>query len=279
MMGKLQMNKNHRQGIKKLYITSLALILSLPLLLSCSKKKDPYKEGETVTWKFHDKLIIKAKVGERRTHIVDENCPKCERDSYRPQAENYLGQFPIDYQPQAFDKITADKARSMEYTRFLLEKPFEFNLMLNGSWVEATDRSIYLKLDHPDQVKVVIEYPIGRFKKEMTTKEAFYNKYSIKKLDINSATERYGMTCYRFIDNNETSKSHRCFGQSSKSSISGFNVLITPALERIDVDSHEKEYGNMVINWYFHPKNLNQIQYIEKNTYRLLDTWNISPIH
>ncbi len=265
------------QPVKVLIIS---LITALALLQNGCARKDPYKEGETVTWKFHDKLIIKAKLGERRKHIVS-SCERCENESYRPQAENYLGQFPIDYQPQAFDKITADKARSMEYTRFLLEKPFEFNLMLNGSWVQATDRSVVANdtLDHPDQVKVVIEYPFGRFEKKMTTKEAFYNKYSMEKLDKKSATERYGMTCYRFIGDTKDDVGRRCFGKSSKSSISGFRAYISHLDEgSVRIYSHEKEYGNMVIYWYMDKKNLDQIQEVEKNIYRLIDTWNVSPI-
>lgn len=41
---------------------------------------------------------------------------------------------------------------------------YEFNLMLNGSWVQASDRAVESNdtLDHPDQVKVVVNnYSLG----------------------------------------------------------------------------------------------------------------------
>ena len=105
------------------------------------EKQDPYKKGDIVTWKINDHLILKAEVGERREHFVTHN-ERVEREFYRPQDERYIGQFPIDYQPKKFDKISAAEARDMPISK-TSGGGYEFNLMLNGSWVQATDRALH----------------------------------------------------------------------------------------------------------------------------------------
>ena len=54
---------------------SLLLVVNFSLFqISCSqqKKQDPYKEGDIVTWKINDHLILKTEVGQRREHFVTQ---------------------------------------------------------------------------------------------------------------------------------------------------------------------------------------------------------------
>jgi hypothetical protein len=237
------------------------------------KKQDPYKEGDIVTWKINDHLILKAEVGQRREHFLENHSKRGEAEFYRPQYERYLGQFPIDYQPTRFDKISESEARDMPISKHSGRR-YEFNLMLNGSWVQASDRSVYSNdtLDHPDQVKVVINnYSLGG-----NTKQSFDN-YSILELDADSAETNNGVTCYRFKGKHDNQR--RCFGESTNPLVSGFSYYI-PTFKNypVTVESREPIYSGIEINWYTDRKNLDQAQAIDTAIWDLIETWNISPI-
>ncbi|PYE38332.1 hypothetical protein [Psychrobacter fozii] len=256
-------------------LSSLVIITLSLFQISCmqqDKKQDPYKEGDIVTWKINDHLILKAEVGERREHFVTHN-ERVERDFYRPQSERYIGQFPIDYQPASFDKITESEARDMPISK-TSGGGYEFNLMLNGSWVQATDNSVNSNdtLDHPDQVKVVVNnYSLGG-----NTKQSFDN-YSMLELDADSAETNNGMTCYRFKGKHDNQR--RCFGESTNPLVSGFSYYI-PTFKNypVTVESREPIYSGIEINWYTDRKNLDQAQAIDTVIWDLIETWNISPI-
>ena len=68
-----------------------------------------------------------------------------------------MGQFPIDYLPEKFPKISAVEAESLPFP--YSNGQLEFDLMLNGSTVRATDKSFYSgqPLDDINQVKVFVE--------------------------------------------------------------------------------------------------------------------------
>ena len=258
-------------------LSSLVIITSSLFQISCmtkDKKQDPYKEGDIVTWKINDHLILKAEVGERREHVVTRT-PKGEAEFYRPQYERYIGQFPIDYQPTRFEKISESEARDMPISKHSGRR-YEFNLMLNGSWVQASDRSVYSNdtLDHPDQVKVVVNnYSLGG-----NTKQSFDN-YSMLELDADSAETNNGVTCYRFKGEKGEYNHQKCFGQSENSLISGYEIYI-PITKQVPmfVEYRESIYNGVKINWYADRKNLDQAQAIDAAIWRLLDTWNISSI-
>lgn len=139
---------------KKILVT-----LSLVLLTGCfqREKADIPQEGEIVTWKQNDHLVVKAKLGPRRIHIPDTHCKRCETEFYQPEHEHYLGQFPIDYVPEKFPKISVVEAESLPFP--YSNGQLEFDLMLNGSTVRATDKSFYSgqPLDDINQVKVFVE--------------------------------------------------------------------------------------------------------------------------
>lgn len=255
---------------------SLFLVISLSLFqIGCmqqEKKQDPYKEGDIVTWKINDHLILKAEVGERRKHFVTHN-ERVEREFYRPQYERYIGQFPIDYQPTEFDKISEVEATEMPISK-TSGGGYEFNLMLNGSWIQASDRVVESNdtLDYPDQVKVVVNnYSLGG-----STKQSFED-YSMLELDADSAETNNGVTCYRFKGEHDNQR--RCFGESINPLVSGFSYYIPKSKDYpVTAESRESIYSGIKINWYVDRKNLDQAQAIDAAIWRLLDTWNISSI-
>ncbi|MGO2385962.1 MAG: hypothetical protein ACTH6Z_02420 [Psychrobacter sp.] len=258
----------------KLSTLRFLLIITLSLFqISCmqqDKKQDPYKEGDIVTWKINDHLILKADVGERREHFVTHN-ERVERDFYRPQSERYIGQFPIDYQPASFDKITESEARDMPISK-TSGGGYEFNLMLNGSWVQATDNSVNSNdtLDHPDQVKVVINsYQASLTTKEATEKEEREVKAKYEK----ELSEKYGLHCRTRDDIGIP----HCFGNSINPQVSGI-VFSFWNDEKIKAISYEPIYGGIKVEWYFHPSNLQHWQEIDTAIWDLIETWNISPI-
>ena len=256
---------------------SLLLVVSFSLFqISCSqqKKQDPYKEGDIVTWKINDHLILKAKVGERREHSLENHSKRGEAEFYRPQYERYIGQFPIDYQPIGFDKISESEARDMPISK-TSGGGYEFNLMLNGSWVQASDRTVVSDetLDDGDQVKVVVNPYRGS--KQINSKQ-FFDLRLMQELNVNSAEVVDGITCYRFRDE----PSHqRCFGQSLNESVSGFDIYVAKNNERrLSAESIESIYGGIKVNWYTDQKNIARAQEIDAAIWRLLDAWNISPM-
>lgn len=271
---------NYRKAIISIpHLTVMTIpLLGLSLLQSgCMQqdiKQDPYKEGDIVTWKINDHLILKAEVGERREHVVTRT-PQGEAEFYRPQYERYLGQFSIDYQPIGFDKINEVEARDMPISK--ASRGYEFNLMLNGSWVQATDEIVESSyaLDHPDQVKVVIKNADVR---EDT--QRFFDNQLVPELDTNSAETNKGVTCYGFEGEKGKYDHQRCFGESLSPLVSGFEVYIPITKQApIYVQSRELIYNGIKITWVANRKNLDQAQAIDSAIWRLLDTWNISPLN
>ena len=247
----------------------------IPLLIlqgGCIKnqKKDPYTKGELVTWKYSDELIVKTELGQRGKHIKDEYW-RIEAQFYRPHLEHYVGQFPIDHQPKKYATLSKQEAQQMEYYKRDVSDWLEFDLMLNGSWVEPTDESIYSSkaLDHEDQVKVRINYLSSETKRN--TEESF-NQDLLKYLDKNSEHELYGMKCFNLIDTN----GKRCFKKSDNPKISGYNVLIFPN-HNISVEYYEFIYGGVNVQYVLSQKNINQISQIDQNIWRILDVWNVVP--
>lgn len=248
--------------------TTLLLILCAIMQVGCTKaeKKETFKQGDLQTWKVSDGLIFKGYLGERRKHIPDE----FDAQFYFPNSEKFIGQFPIDYTPKPFDKVSHEEAKQ-GFNDNLSGEPLEFYLMLNGSWVEPTDKSIHAPtaLDHEDQVKIQIHYA-GKESLKNNTKVSF--EYQLRNyLDKNSKHKLYGLDCFELIDK----YGKRCFGKSSNSNVSGYEVLV-PYHKHISVDYYnESYYGGINITYIVNQKNFNQIPKIDQAIWRLLDTWNI----
>ncbi|WP_145926236.1 hypothetical protein [Thalassolituus oleivorans] len=65
-------------------------------------------EGDVVTWRFSPDLITRARLGQRRKHVVIH--PEIDNLFYEPEYERFLGQFPIDYIPEQFPAFTVEEA-------------------------------------------------------------------------------------------------------------------------------------------------------------------------
>ena len=215
-------------------------------------------------------MIIKAEIGERRKHFVTHN-ERVEREFYRPHAEHYLGQFPIDYQPKAFATISKEEALATPVKPIMPGQALEFNLMLNGSWVQASDRSVYSNdtLDHPDQVKVVINPD----RSDRTTKESHLKGLRMMENESRQEmpSEQYQLQCFKSQEMGSW-----CFGDSTNSKVSGI-VFSIGSDDKIKAISYEPIYGGIKVEWYFHRDNLQHWQKIDTAIWDLIETWNISP--
>ena len=71
--------------MRKKIVVSLCLVF----LTGCfpREKADIPQEGEIVTWKQNNHLVVKAKLGPRRIHIPDTHCKRCEAEFYQPDDE------------------------------------------------------------------------------------------------------------------------------------------------------------------------------------------------
>ena len=258
----------------------IVISLCLVFLIGCTPKEKPYipQEGDLVTWKQNPQLIVKAKLGSRREHIVDTHCKRCEREFYRPEREHYLGQFPIDYVPQKFAPITQEEADSLPMPDS--NRQLQFDLKLRSSDFQATDG--YLP-DHDDQVRVRIECLTMDMRAENldTYKTFLQRKEFFKK---NSKFEKYGLTCYQRL---EADYSFNCYGKSKEPGVSGVLLSVqtlegSVALENkiipIRGDSYQPDkYGGIWIQWEMNLNNWDRWQEIDSAIWHLIEKWNSAP--
>lgn len=186
-------------------LNALILIAVLILMGSCMRKVSIPQEGDVVTWYEGPALIIKTKLGQRREHIPNLGCDKCEAN-YEPHYERFIGQFPINYVPERFPKFTeaelADyiaKWKAKKTPRYLSMHPLEFNLMLNGVTAKATDKGFESSktLDNVNQVKVQL-WGAGNTKRSATWYELFKSK-NVGVYD-EAMSLKEGMNCYSTKD-------------------------------------------------------------------------------
>lgn len=260
--------------MQKKIVVSLCLVF----LTGCTPKEKPYipQEGDLVTWKQNPQLIVKAKLGPRREHIVDTHCKRCEREFYRPEREHYLGQFPINYVPEKFAPITQQLANSLPMPDS--NRQLQFDLKLSNLDFQATDG--YLP-DHDDQVRVRIEGLTMDMRAENldTYKTFLQRKEFLKK---NSKFEKYGLTCYQSV---VADYFFTCYGKSKESNVTGILLEIS-TLEitsdnrfvQIRGNSYEpNKYGGIWVQWETNLNNWDRWQEIDSAIWRLLDTWNSAP--
>lgn len=256
----------------------MIILLSTLLVLSAcgSKPEPPGKEGEIVTWKFNDGFIIKTKLGPRRMHIPDR-CTRCEAEFYRPQYVYYVGQFPIDYQPEKFQTLSEAQAHKIIDTPMDWPNGLEFYLYFNSPTALLTDINNVLinELDDPDQVVVNVK-PIYVDRTTRTTKQAFDPELAV--LDQNPILTNNGLKCYdRIFEGGLSSK--RCLGKSKNKLISGFQLYSTSRKEDLlEGRSTEIVFGGVEVEWRTDQKNLAKAQQIDEAIWRLLSAWNVSPV-
>jgi len=280
---------SHNRKIKFKWI--FYLILFLLVVKACiPEKREIPKEGDVVTWVHSSELIIKTKLGQRREHIPTRN----DSHFYEPEYEKFVGQFPIDYVPESFPKMT-----EQEHHDFFLQWPdrkqrprksihfIEFYLMLDGVEAVATDDNPYggKGIDDPNQVKVflhshhsqdkeLIQTTSGSWRPPFNTKQFFESDF-LKELETSTKETINGVDCYRFIG---ATPGKRCFGHSTYPSVSGFTFWVNPNTEKnILVSSKEFIYGGIEIVWFTDQQNINKATEIDAAIWRLLEAWNIAP--
>lgn len=264
------------------FLSLLLAYASVTSLSGCRQKPPIPKEGDIVVWMHNPELIIKAKLGQRREHVVSD--PRLDHLFYEPEYERFIGQFPIDYKPTPFPKFTEAERRDFtaEYKSKIhavkSEHPIEFNLILDEEKAKATDASPYggEGMDDPNQVKVIIHgfgiHP--RDKKSRLNTQQFFETELIMQLNTTTQTRRDGIDCYEFYDKDN---GNLCFGRSAHPSISGFYFYQSPLGSRLFIKSQETLYGGIRIEWFTDQKNINQARYIDAAIWRLLDAWNVAP--
>lgn len=259
--------------MNKLKMTLLVIIILLQGGCMKKEKDQVYipQESEIVTWKQNDHLIVKAKLGERRKHIVNEHCPKCEQDFYKPEREHYLGKFPIDYKPEKFPEISIAEAKKLPLP--YSDGQLEFDLMINGSTVQATDQSIATDrgLDHMDQVKVRLRNT--RFDGRTSDVINYRSENKPNDFDLENS-KKYGMKCWIF----EKTDGLNCYGQSNYDQSAG--VLFTHMNRNwVLARTFEPLYGGISIEWSIDKRNLHRWKEVDEAIWRLLEAWNVSPFN
>lgn len=257
-------------------LNTLTLMIAVLLMGACMRK-DPVipKEGDVVTWMQNSSLIIRAELGQRREHIPR----KIDNLIYEPEYEMFIGQFPIDYVPEPFPKLTEEErvAFEAEYAKKLHAvkdmHDIEFSLMLNGAKGKATDEGFYSSkaLDDINQVKVVLKnYAVtrntkGGHERFLKSKEGRYDKQS---------SDEYGLDCYY---QPRVSSGLVCFGKSNSPHISG--VIISISSDGwVRGQSWEPIYGGIHVEWRIHRQNVKHWKEVDYAIWRLLESWNVSPL-
>lgn len=275
------MNKTHQQNFSRGAVRGwLACVLFGVVMSQISCSKQPAKhipqEGELVTWYMTPELVIRTRLGERREHIVGKH----DAEFYRPHFERYIGQFPIDYQPERLEKISVAELEQWSADPMSITDAIEFNLMLNGSQFTATDATINGPdgLDHVDQVKVQVRRRgIGD-----TWKSAEEVNPRLRTRDADGYDEafsrQYGLDCYLFKYEGSDILNRVCYGHSVNPKITGMRIVFRGRSDDwLDIESHEPIYGGSVVRWRIDRRNLAQWQQIDAAIWRLLDAWNVSP--
>lgn len=276
------MNKTHQQnffrGAVRAWLTCV-LIGVVMGQISCSKQPAKHipQEGELVTWYMTPELVISTRLGERREHIVGKH----DAEFYRPHFERYIGQFPIDYQPERLEKISVAELKQWSADPISITDAIEFNLMLNGSKFTATDANIAWSdgLDHADQVKVQVwRRGIGD-----TWKSAEEVNPRLRTRDADGYDEafsrQYGLDCYTYSNQGSSAIRRTCYGQSSNPDVTGMRIAFMggPDADWLYAESFEPIYGGLIVRWRIDRRNLAQWQQIDATIWRLLDAWNVSP--
>lgn len=272
----------------------LILIVALLSIGGCMQNKDipTLKEGDIVKWRGNQLLIIKAVLGQRRLHI-EKNL------GYALEHENFIGQFPIDYEPSPFPKLTEKEVIALESAEnerlkelhHPMHNDIEFNLMLNGSTVVPTDTDPIDKgVDHPDQVKVRISryelhysdyyYKHGELINSYKGKLSRWVKTcnEVEGLNLSTKTTKEGVDCYEYQQGAPKKDPIReCFVQSDNPLAPNYQFTV-PSSEgyrkHIQVNRYMPGY---TLFWYTDKKNIYRAKEIDAAIWRLIDIWNVSP--
>ncbi|WP_435276378.1 hypothetical protein ACMAZF_05110 [Psychrobium sp. nBUS_13] len=269
-------------------IIGIGILTALTCLTSCTD--EPWqpipKEGDVVMWKHRPELIIKAKLGQRREHVITH--PQTDHRFYEPEFETFIGQFPIDYDPQPYATLTEQEYLDFEAElsqKILARKSIhhiEFYLMLNGAQVKPTDLRLTSDqaLDDIDQIKVELNGRGILADHSKTTKDMHdtfvQTKVNKTWLRDEGASSEYGLDCYR-ENNGSKVLVIRCFGISAYKKASGVVFSIIGS-DWVYASSYESIYGGIAIKYRIDKRRLKQWRQVDAAIWRLLERWNVSPL-
>ena len=262
-------NMNLKIQVLSTFKKIIIICIVVHILIACSKNSKDHipQKGEIVTWNITQgsELIIHTQLEER--FIYSDEFKKS--IYYKPEYENYLGQFPIDFEPPLAKKITKEQALNTSVRKGSLT----FNLMLNGSNSQAKGYSNFWTsdLDHPDQVRVELKNRGLNFDFLETTTTIFQQYGTNTSLYDEQISKTYGLECYK----DSGLKNTICFGKSDNKKISG--IIFKLYDNKVIASSTEPMYGAINLNWQLDLKNLKYWKEIDRNIWRLLDAWNIAP--
>ncbi len=265
----------------------ILLFACIASLIGCKPSQSIPEEGDIVIWKHSPELIIKAKLGQRRAHVITN--PRHDDYFYEPEYERFIGQFSIDYQPKPFPNFTEQERIAYETEKSIKKlppyrssHPIQFYLMLNGVNAKATDRSIVSEqaLDDINQVRVELRSQGVLADINHTTK---YRHERFVKTNVNKtwhidqqSSNEYDMKCYKKNDGGPLNQ-FWCFGESTylegagaSFSIIGNNWVLASSFEPI--------YGGIEVLYRLDKSKLKHWKEVDAAIWRLLESWNISPI-
>jgi len=254
-------------------------------LSGCREKPPTPQEGDIVVWKHNSELIIKAKLGQRREHVIVD--PRTDHFFYEPEYEKFIGQFPIDYKPKPFPKFTEQEQIEFEADwgakvhAVKSGHPIQFNLMLNGVTAKATDEILVSEkaLDNINQVKV--ELRSHGIRSNFLTTQDYYSRFSkltapeMWHFDKQSSDE-YDMKCYKHNEIKPLSKT-KCFGSSIYEKSSGV-IFTNVGTNWVFGRSYESIYGGIEVVYRIDRRKLKHWKEVDAAIWHLLERWNISPL-
>lgn len=276
-------------------LKTLILMMLVLFMGSCTKNENEDivipKEGDIVTWRGNQLLIIKAVLGQRRMHT--------EKNLFYPlEHENFIGQFPIDYVPKPFPKLTKKEVMALEDAsekRWREENHeasislyyISFNLMLNGSKVIPTDKDPTAGIvDHPDQVKVIIsgeafDFSGLGYKGAVLSKsykgdllDRNFQLDIMKVLDITTKVTKAGVDCYEYKEE----ASRQCFVKSDTPLAPDYHFYV-PSGDKHNGIQVNRYAAGYKLYWYADKRHIYRAKEIDAAIWRLLDTWNVSPFN
>jgi hypothetical protein len=263
----------------------MPILLFIASLSGCRQPPPIPKEGDVVIWNQRwqkdSDLIIKAKLGQRREHVIVD--ARFDHLDYEPEYEKFIGQFPIDYDPKPFPKFTeeeriaheiAKRDKKLPPTRSL--HPIQFNLMLNGVKAKATDRSMVSSLDNINQVRIQIG---GRgVGNDLLTTEAIHERFLKSKFKKSwhydkQSSDDYKMKCYG-KNSGEPKSQLWCFGESSYKKTTGVSFTIFSD-NSVHAHSYENIYGGIKVEYLLDRSQLKHWQEVDAAIWSLLERWNV----
>lgn len=251
----------------------LNVYLIAPCLLFLSACNKEPVQGDLVTWKVTPSLIYKTELGQPRKILLWEDGTRKNRPWGR-----YLGNFPIDYVPTKYPNLSQDEADKLTKGKNNAHT-VEFDLAMRGAIFTPDDRSIFGEFVDKNQIKVEITPYIYQitpepFHTEADAKEGKYDTHISKK---------YNLDCY--IHNKEVVvkkkllkyQTYLCIGKNTVHRPPVIIDFIANDMTYIFAVTRSPELG-VTVNWRVDESNLKNWKEIDTAIWRLIDTWNVSPL-